>query len=109
MIHIIEINEQHHAIAWFAFDEQDLICKVLARQAAQADNTPNEPDKTLVTELRDCIAIIAKAHDFRIYPDDDTAADELDADPFFKTREGFDAGLKLRAQLVELEVIAEDF
>jgi len=107
MIHIIEINEQHHASVWFAFDEQDLIRKVLARQTPPADAVAAEAG--LVSELRACIAIIAKAHDFRIYPDDDTAADELDADPFFKTREGFDAGLKLRAQLVELEIIAEDF
>lgn len=107
MIHIIEINEQHHASVWFAFDEQDLIRKVLARQTPPANATATEIG--LVSELRSCIAIIAKGHDFRIYPDDDTAADELDADPFFKTREGFDAGLKLRAQLVELEIIAEDF
>jgi len=108
MIHVIEINEQHHASVWFAFDEQDLIRKMVARQP-QPDDTPVDENAHPVSELRACVATIAKANDFRIYPDDETAADELDADPLFRTREGFDACLKLRAQLVELEVIAEDF
>lgn len=62
-----------------------------------------------VSELRACLAAVASADDFRVYPDDDTAADELDRDPFFKTKEGFDAYYKLRSQLVDMEVIAEDF
>lgn len=62
-----------------------------------------------VSELRACLAAVASAEDFRVYPDDETAADELDRDPLFKTREGYDAYRKLRSQLVEMEVIAEDF
>lgn len=62
-----------------------------------------------VSELRACVAAIASAHEFRIYPDDETAADEVDRDPLYRSREGFDACIKFRAQLVEFELIAEDF
>lgn len=62
-----------------------------------------------VSELRACVAAIAGAHEFRIYPDDETAADEIDRDPLYRTKEGFDACIKFRAQLVEFELIAEDF
>jgi hypothetical protein len=142
MIHIVEINEQHRACAWFAFDEADFIRKVQVDHGTQPDmliyaqttarqlaaealaaqygwDTPlyradyllgqgayqTEP----VSELRASLAAVASASDFRIYPDDGTAADELDRDPLFQTREGFEAGRKLRAQLVEMEVLAEDF
>lgn len=62
-----------------------------------------------VSELRACVAAIASAHEFRIYPDDETAADEIDRDPLYRSKEGFDACIKFRAQLVEFELIAEDF
>lgn len=142
MIHIVEINEQHRAHVWFAFDEADLIRKVqvdrsqdntmvihartTAHQLDDADlasrygkDTPlyradyllgqgtyqTEP----ITELRACVAAIASTHEFRIYPDDETAADAIDSDPLYRSREGLDAGIKFRAQLVEFELIAEDF
>jgi len=146
MIHIVEINEQNRAHAWFAFDEQDFIRKVRvdhgqqpgivihaqttasqlpAESAAETLATQYGWDTPLyradyllgrgvyqieaVSELRACLAAVASASDFRIYPDDDTAADELDRDPLFKSKQGYEAGRKLRAQLVEMEVIAEDF
>jgi len=62
-----------------------------------------------ISELRACLAAVASANDFRVYPDDDTAADEIDRDPLFKSKEGFDAYFKLRSQLVEMEILAEDF
>jgi hypothetical protein len=151
MIHIVEIDTQHRARVWFAFDEADFIrkveidrkpdpgetvyCRTSARQllseaagnaayvqqlAAQHGwDTPlyradfllerglyrSEP----VSELRACLAAVASGHDFRIYADDESASDELDRDPLFKSREGLDAYRKLRSQLVEMEVIAEDF
>lgn len=61
-----------------------------------------------ISELRACLAAVASAHDFRIYTDDSTAADELESDPLFRTKQGFDAGRKLRAQLIEMEVLADD-
>lgn len=159
MIHIVEINEQNRAHAWFAFDEADFIRKVrvdhgqrpetviyektTARQllssSPAADATQNRDklpncdalaeqhgwDTTLyradhllghgiyqtepVSELRACLAAVASAVEFRIYGDDDTAADELDRDPLYRTKEGLDAYFKLRSQLVEMEVLAEDF
>lgn len=142
MIHIVEINQQNRAHAWFAFDEADFIRKVqvehgqrpdmviydqtTARQiAAEALATQFGWDTPLyradyllghgnyqtepVSQLRASLAAVASALDFRIYPDDDTAADELDRDPLYKSREGFDAGRKLRTQLVEMEILAEDF
>lgn len=142
MIHIVEINAQNRAHAWFAFDEEDFIRKVpaghgtgpgmviygqttarkLADEALAAQNGWDIPlfragyllgqgvyQNDPVSELRASLAVVAGASDFRIYPDDDTAADELDRDPLFKSKQGFEAGLKLRAQLVEMEVIAEDF
>lgn len=151
MIHIVEIDTQHRARVWFAFDEADFIRKVeadrrpdsevtvycqtsarqlLAEQGENADypqqlaaqhgwDTPlyradfllgqglyrSEP----VSELRACLAAVASGHEFRIYADDESAADELDRDPLFKTKEGLDAYRKLRSQLVEMEIIAEDF
>ena len=148
MIHVIQVNENDQAKAWFAFDEYDLMQKVKLQYAQDPsiviyqEATPNtllsenkEIAETLadeygwdtkiyradfmfeqgqyqtepVSELRACVAAIASSKDFRIYPDDDTAADALDSDLFFKSREGFNAGLKLREQLVSMEVIAEDF
>ena len=155
MIHIVEIDQKHHAHAWFAFDEADFIRKVhvdhdrrpgkviydktTARQLLAASHA-GEPHKspdcyklaaqygwdvTLyradyllghgiyqaepVSELRAYLAAVASASDFRIYPDDDTAADEIDRDPLFKTKEGLDAFFKLRSQLVEMEILAENF
>ena len=159
MIHIVEINEQNHAHAWFAFDEEDFIRKVrvvhgqrpetviydktTARRLLSSRHAADESqshdkypdcymlaaqhgwDVTLyradhllghgiyqtepISELRASLAAVASAAEFRIYADDETAADELDRDPLFKTREGYDAYLKLRTQLVEMEVLAEDF
>ena len=62
-----------------------------------------------VSALRASLAAIASNADFRIYSNDEDAAEELDREPLFKSREGFEAGRKLRAHLVEMEVIAEDF
>jgi hypothetical protein len=62
-----------------------------------------------VSALRASMAAVASAHDFRVYSSDEDAAEELDRDPLYKSKQGFDAALKLRAQLVEMEVIAEDF
>jgi hypothetical protein len=62
-----------------------------------------------ISELRASLAAIASAEDFRVYTSDEDAADELDRDPIYQSKLGFDAGIKLRAQLVEMEVIAEDF
>lgn len=142
MIHIVEINEQHRAHVWFAFDEADLIRKVqvdrsqdkamvtYARTTAhQLDDAalasqygedtplyradyllgPGTYQTEPISELRACVAAIASTHEFRIYPDDESAADAIDSDPLYRTREGFDAGIKFRAQLVEFELIAEDF
>jgi len=142
MIHIVEINEQHRAYVWFAFDEADLIRKVLITHAAQPDMTVYQQtnarqlsDESLaaqygwdtplyradyllghgtyqtepVSELRACVAAIASSPEFRIYPDDETAADEIDRDPLYRSKEGFEAYIKFRAQLVEFELIAEDF
>lgn len=64
---------------------------------------------TPVSPLAASFAAVATAPDFRIYANDEDAADELDREPLFRTKEGYDAGRKLRAQLVEMEVIAEDF
>jgi hypothetical protein len=142
MIHIVEINEQNRAHVWFAFDEADLIRKVLIKHEIEHDMTVHKQttarqlsDERLATqfgwdtpvyradyllghnvyqtepisELRACVAAIASAHEFRIYPDDETAADEIDRDPLYRTKEGFEACIKFRAQLVEFELIAEDF
>lgn len=62
-----------------------------------------------VSALRASLAAVASVADFRVYTSDEDAAEELDRDPLYKSKEGFDAALKLRAQLVEMEVIAEDF
>ena len=142
MIHIVEIDPQYHARAWFAFDEADFIRKVQVDHGAQTEMIIHKrttarqlADEKLgarfgidtliyradyllghgiyqtdvVSELRASLAAVASTNEFRIYPDDETAADELDRDPLYKTREGFEAGRKLREQLVEMEVLAEDF
>lgn len=62
-----------------------------------------------VSALRASLAAVASNVDFRIYSNDEDALEELDRDPLFRSKEGFDARLKLRSQLVEMEVIAEDF
>jgi hypothetical protein len=62
-----------------------------------------------VSALRASLAAVASAADFRVYSSDEDAAEELDRDPLYRSKEGFDAALKLRAQLIEMEVIAEDF
>ncbi|MGV3582925.1 MAG: hypothetical protein ACO1N8_11550 [Methylophilus sp.] len=62
-----------------------------------------------VSALRASLAAVASVADFRVYTNDEDAAEELDRDPLYKSKEGFEAALKLRAQLVEMEVIAEDF
>ncbi len=62
-----------------------------------------------VSALRASMAVVASANDFRVYSSDEGAAEELDRDPLYRSKQGFDAALKLRAQLVEMEVIAEDF
>jgi hypothetical protein len=62
-----------------------------------------------VSALRASMAAVASTHDFRVYSSDEDAAEELDRDPLYRSKQGFDAALKLRAQLVEMEVIAEDF
>ncbi|HAF00120.1 MAG TPA: hypothetical protein DCO68_11940 [Methylophilaceae bacterium] len=62
-----------------------------------------------VSALRASLAAVASVADFRVYTSDEDAAEELDRDPLYKSKEGFEAALKLRAQLVEMEVIAEDF
>lgn len=62
-----------------------------------------------VSSLRASLAAVASNVDFRIYSNDDDALEELDREPLFRTKEGFDASLKLRSQLVAMEVIAEDF
>jgi hypothetical protein len=62
-----------------------------------------------ISALRASLAAVASNVDFRIYGKDEDALEELDREPLFRTKEGFDARLKLRSQLVEMEVIAEDF
>jgi hypothetical protein len=62
-----------------------------------------------VSALSASLAAVASAADFRVYTSDEDAAEELDRDPLYKSKQGFEAALKLRAQLVEMEVIAEDF
>lgn len=62
-----------------------------------------------ISALRASLAAVASNVDFRIYSNDEDALEELDREPLFRTKEGFDARLKLRSQLVEIEVIAEDF
>ncbi len=62
-----------------------------------------------MSALRASLAAVASVADFRVYTSDEDAAEELDRDPLYKSKEGFEAALKLRAQLVEMEVIAEDF
>lgn len=151
MIHIVEINEQNHAYAWFAFDHEDFIRKVRIDRQAQTNMViymqttaqqllatpghitgtaealaeqygwdtplyradyllePNNYQCEQISELRASLAAVASANDFRIYTDDETAAEELERDPLFKSEQGFDAALKLHAQLVEMEVIADDF
>lgn len=62
-----------------------------------------------ISALRASLAAVASNVDFRIYSNDEEALEELDREPLFKTKDGFDARFKLRSQLVEMEVIAEDF
>lgn len=62
-----------------------------------------------ISALRASLAAVASNVDFRIYSNDEDALEELDREPLFRTKEGFDARFKLRSQLVEMEVIAEDF
>ncbi|HEY3301047.1 MAG TPA: hypothetical protein VGJ90_09765 [Methylophilaceae bacterium] len=62
-----------------------------------------------VSALRASLAAVASNADFRIYINDEEALEELDREPLFRTKLGFEARLKLRSQLVEMEVIAEDF
>jgi hypothetical protein len=62
-----------------------------------------------VSALRASLAAVASNADFRIYINDEDALEELDREPLFRTKQGFDARLKLCSQLVEMEVIAEDF
>ncbi len=64
---------------------------------------------TAVSKLQASLAAVASASDFRIYTDDETAAEELERDPLFKSKQGLEASWKLRTQLVEMEVIGEDF
>lgn len=104
MIHIIEINENFKANVWFAYNEQDLIRKIALRQGERP-----QPATDLAEALQAAVRVIAQSHDFRIYADDAGAADELDGDPFFRLREGMDAGYKLRRQLIELDILADDF
>lgn len=62
-----------------------------------------------VSSLRASLAAVASNVDFRLYTNDEDALEELDREPLFRTKEGFYASLKLRSQLVAMEVIAEDF
>jgi hypothetical protein len=62
-----------------------------------------------ISALRASLSAVASNVDFRIYTNDEEALEELDREPLFRTEQGFEARLKLRSQLVEMEVIAEDF
>lgn len=94
----------------------DVIQKLAAKYAAQtplyrADYLLGEGiyQAEPVSALRASLAAVASNVDFRIYSNDEDALEELDRDPLFRSKEGFDARFKLRSQLVEMEVIAEDF
>ena len=151
MIHVVEIQENHHANVWFAFDEADFVRKVEATYGQEADiviyqettvaqlRSANTVSNDIIQELaakhaaqtplyradyllgdgvyqaepvsalRASLAAVASNVDFRIYSNDEDALEELDREPLFRSKEGFDARFKLRSQLVEMEVIAEDF
>lgn len=96
MFHIVEINTENRAKVWFAFDTEDFIRKVSLDHGC-------EP------ELKTCLNAVSSNHEFRIYADDESAAEELDRDHLYRSKLGFEAYMKLRAQLISMEVIAEDF
>ncbi|GMU46799.1 MAG: hypothetical protein AMXMBFR26_15810 [Porticoccaceae bacterium] len=154
MIHVVEVPWQGRPLAWFAFDEADLIGKIRARRAdpereihqiatarellaasgAAAQAPPDwivalaarhgwemplyradallepghyqrEPVSALHAHLA---ALAAPLQSCRVHPDDASALEALHGDPLYRGREGFYAHMALRAQLIALEVLADD-
>lgn len=70
---------------------------------------PGEYQTEPVTEFEACVAAVA--HDLRacrIYLSDESASSALYRDPLYDVRDGFDAHMALREQLIAMEVIADD-
>lgn len=63
-----------------------------------------------IPEFKACLAaVVNTCHDWRIYLDDESAADALLIDQLFQGRDGLQAHIALREQLIAMEILADDF